>query len=114
MNEPGGELRVHRTHREESVRDGPEGIPQPVAVRESGQALWNQSRLGLELFDERFDRVPERGLERRSRPTLPLDPLELVVAGVERAADLGLRLGLGLARKETTVDDHLAERRDHV
>ena len=62
------------------------------------------TRAGLELGDERLDRVPQRRLERRARAALRLEPLELPVALAEHGADRPLGLGLRLAREQAAVD----------
>src|SRR5437588_12974519 len=99
MDQPRRELGVHGAHREKPVSDRAERIPQPVAVREAGQADRRQLRFGLDLLDERGYRVPERRLERRARPALSLDPGEVVVTRAEDIADLRFSLGLRLARQ---------------
>ena len=114
VDEPRCELRIHVAQREEAVRDGPERVAHPVAVREAAEADRCEPRLGLRLGHPTRNRVPERPFHRRARPALALEPLELVVALAEELANDLLRLGLRLAGQQPAVDGHLAERRNHV
>src|ERR671923_319694 len=114
VDKPGCELGLHRSHREEPVGDGPERLAQPMAVREAGEQERDDLRLRLLLGDERLDDVPQRRVERRARPALALDPLEVVVAVPEELADERLDLRLRALRKDPAVDDDLALRRDDV
>src|ERR671936_978598 len=100
------QLGVHRTHREEAVRDGPERVAKPVAVREARDDEGHDPCGRFQLCDERLDRVPERRLSGRARPALRLDPLEVVVALAEHGPDHGLHVVGGIAREETAMDRH--------
>src|SRR6188768_4028575 len=114
VDQPRGQLRVHRLHREEAVRDGAERVAYPVAVREPGHADRQNRRLGLDLRDEALDRVPKRGSELAARSAAALDPIEVVVALAQHLAEDGLDVRLGLAGKQAAVDIDLAAVRDHV
>jgi hypothetical protein len=85
-----------------------------VAVREPGVDDRSERGSRLLRLDEALDRAPQWRVEGRSRTADALDPGELVVVLTERRADLGLGFGLRLARQQTAVADHRAERRDDV
>src|SRR5215210_7434581 len=98
VDQPRGQLRVHRLRREEPVRDGAEGVTQPVAVGEAGHADRQHGGLRLDLADEALDCLPQRSAELGARAAPALDPLEVVLGVAEQLADQRLDLRLGLPR----------------
>src|ERR671922_2457332 len=72
------ELRVHGTHRKETVCDGVECVSQPVTIREAGYEDRRSPRAGLDLRDELGDRVPQGSPNRRTGPAMRFQPLELI------------------------------------
>ena len=102
--------RIHRAHREEAVRDGAERLAQPVAVGEPGDADGASRRPGLDLRDERLDRVPERRLERRARPAAaPRSTRSRSRPRRGARAAAASTSAWRLAREEAAVDDDLAD-----
>src|SRR5919204_118715 len=59
-------------------------------------------------------RLPQRRVQLGARSSLPVAPVELVVAVAEPQTKLLLGLRLSLTRKQAAVDRDLAEGRDHV
>src|SRR5438067_5653218 len=87
MDQPRGQIVVHRPGGKEAVGDGTEGLAQPMAVSEPQAADRHRAGFRLDAFDERLDRAPQRRLDRRARPALALEPLELPIPLPERAPD---------------------------
>src|SRR5438874_10730370 len=79
VDQPGSQIVVHRPGGEEAVGDGAEGLAQPVTVREPQATDRHRARFRLDAFDERLDRAPQRRLDRRARPALALEPLQLPI-----------------------------------
>ena len=114
MDESGHDLDVHRAGREEAVCDRPERLTEPVTVREPGDTHGKRPGARLDPIDERFDRVPQRRLERRARTAVRLQHLELVLAVAEESADELLLLGGRLPREQAAVDRDVADGRHDV
>ncbi len=114
VDEPRGELAVHRLLREEAVRDGAERLAHPVRVGEAGADERREAGSRLELVDPALERRPERRLQRRARAAVALEPLELVVARPDRGTHERIDVLGRHARRQPAVDRHDAGRRDHV
>src|SRR6185436_8403773 len=113
MNQPRSDLRVHRSHRKETVGDRPKRLAQPMTIGEPREADGRYRGPRLLRGDEALDRLPERRLQRRPCPSLPLEPLEVVVAWTDGLAQQALGVLLRLARQQPAVADQVAEGRDH-
>src|SRR6476646_4465954 len=87
VDEASGGLRVHRTRREEAIRDRVEGLPQPMRVGEARDADGRRDRSGFLRLDERLHRVPERAADLRAGAALTLEVDELIVALAEVCPD---------------------------
>src|SRR5687767_15553870 len=114
MNEPRGDLRLHRPHREEAVRDRTEGGADEMAVGEAWEDDRSDPRPGLLGRDEALDRGPERRVERRAGAADALDPLDLVIVLAQALADCPLGLFLSLSRQKSTITHDFADRGNDV
>ena len=85
-----------------------------MRVREARHADRRDGRARLLAGDERLHGVPERPPDRRAGAAHTLVVHELVGAVTEPLAQRGLPLLRCLPRKKAAVDDHLAQRRNHV
>src|SRR3989454_4162409 len=80
VDQAGRQLGVHHPQREEAVGDGAEGLAEPVAVCEPGDADRRGPRFRVDLADPAGYGVPQRRLDRRACSPVRLEALQLVVA----------------------------------
>ena len=122
VDEPRGQLGVHRPHGEEAVGDRAEGLAQEVAVGEARRDDRDDAGVRIGLGDEGLDRLPERRRERRAGAADGLDPLQVVGVLAERSADRRLDVrrasrpeGAGSRRRPRRGRDHVRalRGRDH-
>ena len=87
MDQPGGEVGVHRLQREEAVRDGAEGLPQPVGVGEARRRRSAPAARRARARRRTPRSPPTAACRARSAAALTAPPFDLVVAFAEPCSE---------------------------